>query len=65
MRPAAMGRTVQDGPTGFTTVAGDRLSDAWVRDYWMIEVMPPTWAWAYRRLLNNGAAGLRQPTRLP
>lgn len=26
----------------------------WVEDCWLIEVMPPTWAWAYRRLLNSG-----------
>ena len=24
----------------------------WLHDCWMIEVMPPTWVWAYRRLLN-------------
>lgn len=28
----------------------DRLLD----DCWFVEVMPPTWAWAYRRLLDSG-----------
>jgi hypothetical protein len=29
-------------------------SGEWVRHCWFAEVMPPTWAWAYRRLLNAG-----------
>ena len=65
MRPAVMGGTVHDERTGFTTGAGDRLPETWVRDCWFIEVMPPTWAWAYRRLLNVGAADPRQSERLP
>ena len=38
-------------------------AEPWLRDCWMIEVMPPTWAWAYRRMLNWEEAE-RRPRRL-
>ena len=28
--------------------------DMLLGDCWFVEVMPPTWAWAYRRLLDAG-----------
>ena len=31
----------------------DRLGP-WIGDCWLIEVMPPTWTWAYSRLLSVG-----------
>jgi hypothetical protein len=26
-------------------------AETWLKDCWLLEIMPPTWAWAYRRLL--------------
>lgn len=37
--------------------------DHWLNDCWLVEVMPPTWAWAYRRLLNGDEAGSRYTDR--
>ena len=33
-----------------------RQNDRLLDDCWFIEVMPPTWAWGYRRLFETGAA---------
>lgn len=35
-----------------------------LEDCWLLEVMPPTWAWAYRKLLNTGEAEPRRTDRL-
>ena len=39
-------------------------ADHFLHDCWLVEVMPPTWAWAYRRLLGGNEAGLRFTNRL-
>lgn len=44
------------------TVPNDPL-DHWLNDCWLVEVMPPTWAWAYRRLLNIGETAPRLTDR--
>ena len=31
-------------------------------DCWFVEIMPPTWAWAYRRLMELGSADQRRFT---
>ena len=36
----------------------DRLQS----DCWFVEVMPPTWAWGYRRLMELGSADQRRFT---
>ena len=46
-----------DESTGAPTACGASVpAETWLKDCWLIEVMPPTWAWAYRRLLGSGGA---------
>jgi hypothetical protein len=44
-------------------LAGDP-AERFARDCLLLEVMPPTWTWAYRKLLNAGETGSRFTDRL-
>ena len=43
--------------------ASSEPHDRMLGDCWLGEVMPPTWAWAYRRLLDAGAGEQPRFTR--
>ena len=43
---------------------GSNSSLHWVSDCWLMDVMPPTWAWAYRQLLNAGQTPAGTPDRI-